>query len=63
VLNVRRFDARRSRLEGKTECGKVWLWCGGFLYDQRGGGGEGRRSASGVGAPSNHRPAMGEEIR
>jgi hypothetical protein len=31
VLNVRRFDARRSRLEGKTECGGVWPRCGCFL--------------------------------
>jgi hypothetical protein len=59
ALDVRRFDARRSRLEGKTKCGGVWLP---FIGSgRRWRGGVGRRSAGGGGAPSNHRLVTGGE--
>jgi hypothetical protein len=38
VLDVRRFDARRSRLEGKTKCSGVWLLFIGLGRQWRGGG-------------------------
>jgi hypothetical protein len=54
-FDARRFEARRSRLEGTTECGRMQPRCGFLLSAQIGSGGEERWSADGGGAPSKRR--------